>query len=249
MNLFVSYKPQFRQPKQSSESIFEFLNNFINNTEYEDNIEDYLNPYVDDNLEYDDDIIAPSETTLNNTIIDIQPTVQPTVSTYKPQQVSSYKPASYTAKKNNTSSKYNSNELAKIDIEDLLKEEGITQINNKKIKFGNRAPRSKNAKYGAKNSWHKQADPITGYAMARDISIVGGSNQDYADFRKALLSNDKIKAWFETKGWGIINEITPTILRRTGGTGRHFHFGPDTWARRTWKGWLQNPEISITQAL
>jgi hypothetical protein len=29
------------------------------------------------------------------------------------------------------------------------------------------------------------------------------------------------------KKWGIINELTPQVLSKTRGTGRHFHFGPD----------------------
>lgn len=140
-------------------------------------------------------------------------------------------------------------DLLKIDIEDLLKSEGITSINGKQIKFGNKNLRSANASYGSKNSNHKRRDPHTGNAMARDISIVGGTQQDYADFRQLLLSNPRIVQYMASKNWGIINEITPAILAKTRGTGNHFHFGPDRMAVRTWKAWLQNPNIPITQAL
>lgn len=146
-------------------------------------------------------------------------------------------------------SSYQDNELIKIDIEDLLKQEGITSVNGKKIKFGRKTLRPANAPYGAKNSNHKKRDPHTGNAMARDISIIGGTQADYAEFRKILLNNPRVCSWMAAKGWGIINEITRDILKRTRGTGPHFHFGPDTWARRTWKGWLSNPNITITQAL
>lgn len=144
---------------------------------------------------------------------------------------------------------FDSSSLIKIDIEDLLRQEGITSINGKAIKFGNKALRSANASYGVKNSNHKKKDPHTGNAMARDISIVGGTTQDYADFRSKLLSNPKVVQWFDTKGWGIINEITPAVLRRTRGTGPHFHFGPDSWAKRTWKAWVSNPNLPVTQAV
>lgn len=144
-----------------------------------------------------------------------------------------------------TSAKDPNNPITRIDIEDLLKSEGITSVNGKKIKFGNRAPRAKNASYGVKNSWHKKADPHTGYAMARDISIPGGNQDDYAEFRRILLNNPRVREYFAAKGWGIINEITSAALKRTNGTGPHFHFGPDQWARRTWAAWLRDPNINV----
>lgn len=144
---------------------------------------------------------------------------------------------------------YQHDELVRTDIEDLLIQEGITSVNGKKIKFGNKALRAQNASFGAKNSNHKKRDPHTGNAMARDISIVGGTVADYAEFRRILLDNPRIRAYMNAKGWGIINEITPSILQKTKGTGPHFHFGPDTWAVRTWKGWIDNPNISITKTL
>ncbi len=142
-----------------------------------------------------------------------------------------------------------SSDLIKIDIEDLLKSEGITSINGKPIKFGNKNLRAANASFGAKNSNHKKRDPHTGNAMAIDISIVGGTDKDYADFRQKLLSNPKVIQYMESKGWGIINEITPAILSRTRGTGKHFHFGPDTWAKRTWQAWRNNLNLPITQTV
>lgn len=144
---------------------------------------------------------------------------------------------------------YQADELIKIDIEDLLRQEGITSVNGKKIKFGSKTLRAQNASFGVKNSNHKKQDPYTGNAMARDISIIGGTQADYAEFRRVLLNNPRVRAYMDAKGWGILNEITPSILKRTRGTGPHFHFGPDTSARRTWRGWLNNPDIPITQAL
>lgn len=148
-----------------------------------------------------------------------------------------------------TQSSVSDDSLIRLDIEDLLRQEGITSINGKKIKFGNKNLRAANASYGVKNSNHKRRDPYTGNAMARDISIIGGSTQDYQDFRTRLLSNPRVVQYLSTKGWGIINEITPSILRRTRGTGPHFHFGPDRWAKRTWQAWLNNPNLPITQSV
>lgn len=153
-----------------------------------------------------------------------------------------------TQKKDTTTQKFNS-DLARIDIEDLLKQEGITSVNGKKIKFGRKTLRPQNASYGVKNSNHKKRDPYNGFANARDISIPGGSDADYTKFRQMLLSNPRVVEWFRLRKWGIINELTPAVLRRTNGTGRHFHFGPDRWAVRTWNAWLQNPNISVTKPI
>lgn len=138
--------------------------------------------------------------------------------------------------------------LLSIDIEDIFRQAGLTTVNGKKIKFGNKALRAQNSGFGAKNSNHKKRDPHTGNAMARDISIIGGNLDDYTEFRRQIMSNDLISKYMDTKGWGIINEVTPQILARTRGTGLHFHFGPDTWARRTWNSWKDNPNAPITQA-
>ena len=140
------------------------------------------------------------------------------------------------------------NSLLSKDIEDIFRQAGLLTINGKQIKFGSRELRDQNASYGAKNSNHKKRDPQTGYAMARDISIVGGNLNDYAEFRKQIMANDLISKYMDTKGWGIINEVTPEILSKTKGTRMHFHFGPDEWAKRTWNGWKENPDIAITQS-
>lgn len=141
------------------------------------------------------------------------------------------------------------NDLLSRDIEDIFRQAGLTSINGKQLKFGSKELRAQNASFGASNSNHKKKDPHTGYAMARDISIVGGNLDDYTEFRRQIMSNELISQYLDAKNWGIINEITPQILARTRGTGLHFHFGPDTWARRTWSGWKNNPDTPITTAL
>lgn len=140
-------------------------------------------------------------------------------------------------------------DLVKIDIEDLFKQEGITTVNGKKINFGSKDLRPANANYGAKNSHHKERDPLTGYANARDISIENGNIDDYIAFRKAILENQKINDYLTQKKWGIINEITPEILTITKGTGNHFHFGPDQWAVRTYNAWRNDPTIDIRKRI
>lgn len=153
------------------------------------------------------------------------------------------------ATRRSTKPSIDTSKLISTDIEDIFRQAGLLTINGKQIRFGSRALRDQNANYGAKNSNHKRKDPHTGYAMARDISIAGGTLNDYAEFRRQIMANELISKYMDTKGWGIINEVTPEILARTRGTGLHFHFGPDTWARRTWNGWKSNPNTPITTAL
>ena len=133
--------------------------------------------------------------------------------------------------------------LLYIDIEDLLKQEGITEVNGKNIKFGSKALRTT----GKATSDHKNRNPYTGFANARDISIEGGSISDYEDLKEILLNNQTVVNWMQQNNWGIINEVTPEILAKTKGTGLHFHFGPDKWARRTWNTWLNNPNLHVTK--
>lgn len=37
--------------------------------------------------------------------------------------------------------------------------------------------------------------------------------------------------WFKQHKFGILDETTPEMLKRTGGTGVHYHIGPDQIAR------------------
>ena len=79
------------------------------------------------------------------------------------------------------------------------------------------------------------------------MSIRGGSDHDYDTFRKLIMTNPRIHAYLQQKGWGIINELTSAVLSRTKGTGRHFHFGPDQWARQIYAAWMNNPNIPVQQ--
>lgn len=136
-------------------------------------------------------------------------------------------------------------DLRTIPIEDIFTQAGLTHINGKPIKFGNSAVRTPDSPYYKKTSWHSQTDE-TGTAAARDISIVGGNDADYAALQQAMLSSPLIQEYFKQKSWGVINEITNQILGITGGSGKHFHLGPDKWAVRTWNAWNTDPNTPVT---
>lgn len=156
---------------------------------------------------------------------------------YKTNEVNSFDNFNFVSNELNEDLKF-------IDIEDLLKQEGITSVNGKSIKFGDRNLRT----WGKETSNHRKKDPHTGYASARDISIVGGTIKDYEDLKNILINNITVRNWMTVKGWGIINEVTPEILSQTKGTGKHFHFGPDSWAKNTWSAWINNPTFSVRQS-
>lgn len=144
-----------------------------------------------------------------------------------------------------TSKKSSISGLERLTIEQLFDKVGLKTINGKKIKFGSNSQRT----WGNPKSYHRILDKLTNTASARDISIEGGDKDDYAEFRRILLNTPEIVEYMRIKNWGIINEITPDIRRYTKGTGNHFHFGPDTWAKLTWKKWLESPNIPVTKDL
>lgn len=106
-----------------------------------------------------------------------------------------------------------------ISLEQLLKEEGI-QV---KISSGYR-PNSK-TKQG-KNSNHSKLDE-NGQAGAYDIVPLNG---DFEDLRQKIYGNPRIVNWLKSKRWGILEETTSNIMRKTGASGKHWHFGPDSAA-------------------
>lgn len=62
------------------------------------------------------------------------------------------------------------------------------------------------------NSWHSQ-----GYAL--DITPIEG--QTFDDLKNALKSKPELVKWLQDNDWGIIDETTPSVLKRTGGSGAH----------------------------
>ena len=85
-----------------------------------------------------------------------------------------------------------------------------------------------------RTSYHSQKD-TSGMSMAYDIVPLNGN---FEEFRNLLINSPEARNWFEKRGWGILDETTPEMLARTGGTGKHYHFGPDKIARDTWQQWI-----------
>lgn len=113
------------------------------------------------------------------------------------------------------------NKSLDITLPQLLKEEGI----NFKITSGFR--NGAITKSGSKSN-HGHLDQ-NGDPGAYDIVPIDGN---FENFRKQIYSNPRIVSWLQNKGWGILEETTPDIMKKTGATGKHWHFGPDTLAKK-----------------
>ena len=53
-----------------------------------------------------------------------------------------------------------------------------------------------------------------------------------------MISNPLIRYYFSKKGLGVLDETSPSMMARTGATGKHFHIGPDRLALETWNKWI-----------
>lgn len=69
-----------------------------------------------------------------------------------------------------------------------------------------------------KQSWH---------ALGRALDITPIEGQTFEDLAKAIRNSPDLVAYMKEHGYGIYDETTPEVLARTGGTGAHWHLGPD----------------------
>ena len=107
-----------------------------------------------------------------------------------------------------------------ISLPDLLKQQGVDFT----ITSGYRP----NA---ITKSGHKSNHSIEGSAY--DIKPANGKS--FEDLKEQIYSNPTIVQWMNDHGWGIIEETTPEVMAKTGATGKHWHFGPDSMGVQNFK--------------
>lgn len=109
--------------------------------------------------------------------------------------------------------KENSQKVPDLDIsfEELLKQEGI----HARITSGYRPGATTSS---GKVSHHSKE------GGAYDVVPTKGT---FEDLREEIYGNPRIVAWLKNKNWGILEETTDVVKRKTGATGNHWHFGPD----------------------
>lgn len=132
---------------------------------------------------------------------------------------------------------YNEEDLTfeenKEDYEDLTFEELVEQENLPLIITSGYRKGSK-TKQG-KSSNHSRLDS-KGNPLAYDIQPffngkVDKSEEGFNKLLTILYNNPRVVRWLEYNNKGILEEITPSVMKRTGATGPHLHIGPDTWAK------------------
>lgn len=70
-------------------------------------------------------------------------------------------------------------------------------------------------------SWHSQG-------RALDVTPVAGQTQkDFEDLAEAIRNSPDLVAYMKEHGYGIYDETSSDTLSKTGGTGAHWHIGPD----------------------
>lgn len=109
--------------------------------------------------------------------------------------------------------------LKNLSLEQLLKEEEV------KAKITSGFRKGAKTKQG-KNSNHSHIDE-NGQAGAYDIVPLDGN---FENLRNEIYGNPRIVNWLKQKGWGILEETNKNVMNKTGATGKHWHFGPDTAA-------------------
>lgn len=121
-----------------------------------------------------------------------------------------------------------------ISFKELCDHLGLKVRITSEYRPGGKTKQGRVSNHSRKNEW--------GQSMATDVVPVDG---DFENFKNTLLNSPEARNWFEKRGYGIINEVIPQVLSSTGGTGKHFHVGPDRWARKVWNTWLANPSMSV----
>ena len=111
-----------------------------------------------------------------------------------------------------------------ISLPDLLKQQGID--------FTITSSYRPNA---ITKSGHKSNHSIEGGAY--DIKPSNGKT--FEDLKNEIYSNPTIVQWMTDHGWGIIEETTPEVMAKTGATGKHWHFGPDSMGVANFKKRLE----------
>lgn len=101
----------------------------------------------------------------------------------------------------------------------------LNLLDKKGIKYIKSSGYRPNAKTKSGNdSWHSKLDQW-GNSQAIDLVF-----SDFEKARKAIYSDPELVAYLMNNKLGLLEETTPGVLAKTGGTGKHFHLGPDRWA-------------------
>lgn len=68
---------------------------------------------------------------------------------------------------------------------------------------------------------------LSNHAIGRALDVTPVEGQTFEDLAEAIRNSPDLVAYMREHGYGIYDETTPEALSRTGGTGAHWHLGPD----------------------
>lgn len=112
---------------------------------------------------------------------------------------------------------------------DILADNGIAV----RVTSGKRSG-SKTAQ--GKQSWHDQG-------RALDITPVSGTTrEDFDKLREQIVNNPAVIKYMQEHSIGIFDETINSNLQKTGGSGWHFHIGPDQNALLGLQAWLNGTD-------
>lgn len=116
-------------------------------------------------------------------------------------------------------------------IEDVLTKGGVTgfKVTSKKREPGE-----------AGNSGNKSYHTTDNLA----IDIVPIEGQTFEGLKQQILASPLIQKYFADRKLGVLDETSKEMLEKTGGTGPHFHIGPDNSSVQGWLAW--NKEEKVT---
>ena len=115
-----------------------------------------------------------------------------------------------------------------LSFEELVKQENLPLIITSGYRKGSKTKQGKSSNHGRLDS--------KGNPLAYDIQPffngkVDKSEKGFNKLLTILYNNPRVVRWLEYNNKGILEEITPSVMKRTGATGPHLHIGPDSWAK------------------
>lgn len=120
------------------------------------------------------------------------------------------------------------------DTKTNISVEGVSNSINQLLKlfnkYGIQIKVTSGKRPGAKTASGKISHHATGSAV--DIIPIDG---DFIKLAQIIKNTPEIKQFMIQNGLGVLDETTPEMLAKTGGTGAHFHIGPDRIAQTFWQ--------------
>lgn len=80
---------------------------------------------------------------------------------------------------------------------------------------------------GTRPGAHTAQGKLSNHAIGRALDVTPITGQTFEDLAEAIRNSPDLVAYMKEHGYGIYDETTPEALARTGGTGAHWHLGPD----------------------